>query len=232
MAIREEADQVHFRSFPRERDLAKALDEAFDIQYGDTMGELSLWFAKPKAHTRERFGLYREVLVIYSRHQKTDARILAAINRVISDPRLLDRSEPLLTIIIHEGTDDDAKAVERQADRILILFRGDELLAPDRGNLFVRARLAEHVGAVDLFGVSSPLQTEAGFFGRLPIVEQLAVKTFVKNENSGLSPGIVGGVVELQAALRRGPPCHGGIEERLDGPVLPSVRPGAVRRRR
>jgi len=206
LAIKEDADDVHFRSFPRERDLAKALDEAFDIQYGEKTRELSMWFAKPKPHTRERFGLYREVLVIYSRHQKTDARVLAAINRVTSDARFLDRSEPLLTIVIHEGTEDDAKAVERQADRILVLFRGDELLAPERGNLFVRARLAEHVGAVDLFGVSSPLQTEAGFFGRLPLVEQLAVKTFVKNENSGLF-GLrkTGKTSVLRALQRRGP---------------------------
>jgi hypothetical protein len=186
LAIKEKADELHFRSFPRERDLARALGEAFDIEFGDKSGQLSYWFAKPQDHTRERFGLYREVLVIYSRHQQTDARVLAAISRITSNPVHRDRSEPVLAIVIHEGSDADAIALDRQADRVLVIFRADELLHSARGSLFVRSRIAQQIGAVDLFGVSSPLQNDAYFFGRQSIVEQLATKTFVKVENSGV----------------------------------------------
>lgn len=77
-----EAGRSFFASRPKQREVAVRLDEAFDITYGDMHAELSFWPAGPRPHTRERFGLNQEVLVIYSSHSTTDARVLRAIDAI------------------------------------------------------------------------------------------------------------------------------------------------------
>lgn len=114
MTIKREADEAYFLSHPRERDAARALSEAFDIEFASevrnlgiwTKGsapDLSVWTAKPHASTQERFGLYREVLVVYSGHLKTDARILRTITAICGHEKFKDRVEPVLSIVVHEG---------------------------------------------------------------------------------------------------------------------------------
>jgi hypothetical protein len=56
--------------------LALALGEAFDITFGRERGNLAFWFAEPEATVKDRFGLTKEILVIYSDLGARISRIL------------------------------------------------------------------------------------------------------------------------------------------------------------
>lgn len=185
--IKPEANQSYFAHHPAERDLASKLDEAFDITFGKAHGQLSFWLAQPKRHTTERFGLSQEVLVIYSPHAKTDARVLTAIENIFRSPDFKHRVEKVLFLLIHSGDQSDVEdLVRRQADRIIVPFHVTEFGNSARGNMFLRSRVASAIGALDLFGMSSPITSDRYFFGRDELVQMLMMRTLHRRENAGL----------------------------------------------
>lgn len=188
MGIRDEAYDIHFSKLPDENDLAQRLDEAFDISFGDQHRELSFWIADPKPHTRERFGLRHDgVLVVYSKYSSTDARVLRTVNEISDDPRYRHRLDPVLSLLIHCG--DPAATIDlirSDPDRVIVPFTSNELRDPGKGTLFVRLRIASHFGDIDLFGMSSPLISDRYFFGRDDLVQEIVVRATSRNENSGL----------------------------------------------
>ncbi|RLF38811.1 MAG: ATP-binding protein [Thermoplasmata archaeon] len=186
MAIRPEADRAHFLRYNNEREVASKLDEAFDVTFGSTLGELSFWFAAPKRNVRERFGFNKEVLVIYSPHTRTDARIFNAIHEVMAKEEFRYRLEVGLAILVHNGDDEETRRLlQSQAEWVIIPFKESEL-KDLCGSLFVRARIADVLGSIDLFGMTSPITTDRYFFGRNELVQQLLVRTIRQGENSGL----------------------------------------------
>jgi hypothetical protein len=94
MAIKREADDAHFMSHPEEREVALRLDEGFNITFGRPHGELAKWLAEPTPHVAERFGFAKELLVIYSRHQRTDARVLTTAAAMTKEEREGRRTDP------------------------------------------------------------------------------------------------------------------------------------------
>jgi len=85
MTIIPDARKMYFDSRQEEAELAEALNEAFDVSFAKTHGDLAFWIANPTPRTRERFGLQKEVLVLYSPHPVTDARVLTAIEQAPSE---------------------------------------------------------------------------------------------------------------------------------------------------
>ena len=150
-------------------------------------GGLSFWLAEPQIHVRERFGLLQEVLVIYSQHHKTDARVLTAIESITRSPDFKHRVERVVFLLVHKGTAEEADAICRvSVDRILVPFQADELLDPQKGSAFIRSKLARAVGAVDLFGMTSAITSDKYFFGRHDLVQALVTRSTINKENSGL----------------------------------------------
>lgn len=237
MGIKREADEAYFLSHPKERDAARALGEAFDIEFATHLRDidvwnkgaapdLSIWTAKPHAAAQERFGLYREVLVVYSRHTETDARILRTINAICAHEQFRDRVEPVLSIVVHEGRTSDVRFLDDPADRVVVTFKGEDLRNPKRGDFLIRSALAKKFGAVDLFGVSTPVDSETQFFGRSQLVEQLATKLYVKVENVGVFGLRKTGKTSILRALQRRQQPHGRLTVYLDceNPSLYRVR--------
>lgn len=187
MAIRSQADAVYFLTRPDERDLALRLDEAFNISYGTRYGKQSLWIAEPKPQVRERFGLQNEVLVVYSEHLTTDARVLTTIETASKSSEFKQRIDKVLYIVIHKGDIAETKELmRRDLDRIIVPIHVNELLDPHRGSIFIRRRIAEYIGDVDLFGMSSPISSDKYFFGRDELVQSLVIRSSSRKENSGL----------------------------------------------
>ncbi len=158
MAIKsEQAYEYHFIGRPEELTLAKSLGEAFDVTYGDRFRELSFWFADPKEHACERFGLRDEVLVVYSAHSTVDGRVLRAIGQILADGRFAHRLDPVLVLLIHHG---DAIRVNEflyanEQDHVVVPFRTAELFDASRGDIFIRQRIAQYFGDKDLFGIGA-----------------------------------------------------------------------------
>jgi len=163
------------------------MGEAFDITFRSTRGELSFWFGEPLSHIKKRFGLQQEILIIYSPHNKTDARVMTAIENIVRSPEFKHRVEKVVSILIHNGSIEETKQlIGSSEDRIIIQIHADELLDNNRGSLFVRTKLVESIGAIDLFGMHSPITSDKYFFGRSELVQSLVNRSTVNRENSGL----------------------------------------------
>ncbi len=188
MVIKQNALDIHFSFRPNENELAKLLDEAFDISYGAqlTAGR-SLWIAEPKRNVKDRFGLEREVLVIYSAHTNTDARTLTAIDQIFKDPEYKHRLDKAFVILIHNGDVGEANEIaQSDTDRIIITFHAEELRNPQRGSVYIRQKFAARTEDIDLFGRSSAISVDRDFFGRNGTVQALLVKITSQFENGGL----------------------------------------------
>ena len=187
MAIKPEADNSYFASRPEERTLASHLDEGFDVTFGRSWGGLEMWLAEPKSHMRERFGFAKELLTIYSKHDRTDARVLTSIEHISRTPEFKHRMERAIVLLIHCGDHDDTRQLLKEhPDWIIVPIIARELRNPERGALFLRARIAEIIGNLDLFGMSSPITSDRYFFGRNDLVQQLIVRMTDRGENAGL----------------------------------------------
>jgi len=187
MAIKPEAFAAHFGTRETQRDLANRLNEAFDITHGSVHGQLAFWLADPKPHVRDRFGLEREVLVIYCRHQKTDARVQTAIENISRSPDFRHRIDQVLFLLVHTGSEQQAmEIVASDRDRVIVCLPVSELTDPARGNLYVRSKIAGRFGDIDLFGMSSPITSDRYFFGRDELVQEILIRATTKRENTGL----------------------------------------------
>lgn len=215
MAIHPESDRVFFSGRPRQREIALRLDEAFDVTFGDLHGELFLWLAKAKPHVTERFGINQEVLVIYSPFAETDARILTAIEEISRKNQFRMRIEKIITILVHNGDQHQARALS-SPDRIIIPFHAEELSGPSRGSIFVRSRIAEIIGPMNLFEMSSPIKSDKYLFGRDELIQTLVDRLCFRRENSGLFGLRKTGKTSVLFAVQRRIPDLGILTEYMD----------------
>lgn len=185
MAIKSDTAS-YFDGREKQRLIAQRLDEAFDITYADVHAGFSFWLASPKHHTQERFGLNLEVLVIYSTYPNTDARVLTAVDSIGRLQAFKHRIEKVVFIVIHQGAKNEEDVLRAHPDRIPVIFQAEEFQGPSLGSLFIRTRIAQSIGSIDLYGMSSPIKSDKYFFGRDDIVQALTTRAITRKENSGL----------------------------------------------
>lgn len=204
MSIDSEAYKLHFVSNAEEREVAEVLGDSFDITFGRTSNDLSIWAAKAKPHIEGRFGFFYELLVVYSRHNHTDARVLKLISETLSNPKFASRLDPNVILLIHNG---DAQRTEElckeETKRILIPFTRSQILSPTKGSLFIRNKIADHTGKLDLFGQANPIYSDKHFFGRRSLVQEMYSRLTTKGENLGVFGLRKTGKTSVLAALER-----------------------------
>lgn len=194
----------YFTMSKDELELAKKLDEVFDITFRNTFGDKSFWIGDPKPNIKERFGLQQEVLIIFSEHSKTDARVLTTIENIIRNPDFKYRLDKVLFLLIHNGNQEETeKLLSVSVDRIIVPITIEELNDPSRGALFLRSKIAESIGSIDLFGMTSPITSDKYFFGRNTLVQSLISRTTVQKQNSGLFGLRKTGKTSVLRALQR-----------------------------
>lgn len=187
MAIKPEAQKYFLSSDPQEPSIAHKFDEVFDITYRNTLGNFSFWFGEPKLTVKERFGLQQEVLIVFSKHVVTDARVLTTIENIVRNPDFKFRLDKVLFILIHNGSVEETKnLLKTSEDRIVVPIHLTDLNNPNRGPLFIRSKIAEAIGGIDLFGMTSAITSDKYFFGRNTLVQSLISRITVQRENSGL----------------------------------------------
>lgn len=186
MAIKAEADRIHFETRPDERELAVRLGESFDVSHGTPSRGFSAWILRPKPQIVERFGFDQEILLVYSPHNRTDARAMNEIRELLAEPRESTRLDGVVSLLLHRGSEADVQPlIERETERVVIPFTCDELLDPHRGDFFIRSRLAHVLGQVDLFGLRAPISSDHYFFGRNEVVQSLRTAA-ARGEHRGL----------------------------------------------
>lgn len=204
MGITNEAGVEHFHARPAEMQLAKNLDEGFDITRGEERKGFSFWCAKPKDQVRNRFDLDRELLCIYYPYPVVDARVFGYIRQVLSDRRLRDRLDQVLVLLVHEA--DSAQAAEfvrGHEEWVIVPFSKRGLLSAQRGPLYVRSKIAQFAGSHNLFSFSAPVKKDAYFFGRDAVVHELYKRATAEGESSGVFGLRKTGKTSVLYALRR-----------------------------
>ena len=95
--------------------------------------------------------------------------------------------ERAIVLLIHQGDPEETrKLLQEHPDWIIVPLSATELTHPERGDLFLRSRIADTIGTLDLFGMSSPITSDRYFFGRNDLVQQLIVRLIERGENAGL----------------------------------------------
>lgn len=217
MAIKDDALNAFFRARPQQEALAAALDETFDVSYGNYQFGQAFWLCQPKPSTIERFGLQREVIALYSPHQRPDARLLTALENISRAPEFRHRVETVVALVIYEG---DRGSIEDLAvqgkDWVIIPFSAKEL--KDRGaqTFLIRSRMAQRIGSFDLFGMSSPIKHDKYFYGRDAIVHELVQRALIRKEHSGLFGLRKTGKTSVLFAIQRRLSEKGAIAEYVD----------------
>ena len=129
--------------------------------------------------------------------------MLTAIEKLARTPDLRHRVEKAVFLLIHSGDDDEAVAIARSdREKVIVAISSKDLLAPDRGDLFVRSKLSAVLGSIDLFGMSSPVP-DRYFFGRSQLVQQLSRRLHVQRQNAGLFGLPKTGKTSVLFAIRR-----------------------------
>jgi hypothetical protein len=187
VAIRKHVEDFHFEDRPRERSLALALHEGFDITSAGEEGGFSYWIAAPNEQVKTRFGLMQEVLVLYSQYANNDARVLSTLTKLAESRDFRLRLDRFVYLVIHEGSQQEiTDHMNQVGDTIVIPIEASALLDPKRGDLFLRSRIAKAIGALDLYGMSSAITADKDFFGRDELVQTLATRALTHHESSGL----------------------------------------------
>ncbi len=188
MAIDQNADSIHFAAYPAERTAANALDEAFDITHARRVNGLSVWIAKAHPSVATRFGLEREVVVVFSSYPETDARVLTTFDTIRDSAEFRNRVERTFGVLVHRGDRDLTESLVRTVsdEKVIVSLPEAALTASTRGAMFVRNAIARALAEVDVFGMTSPIRSDAYFFGRDPLVDLLVNRARVQHENSGV----------------------------------------------
>lgn len=66
MTIKADAYARFFSAHLDQAVLADALDEAFDVTFGNQHGGQFAWILEPKGNIAERFGLQKEVIALFA----------------------------------------------------------------------------------------------------------------------------------------------------------------------
>ena len=95
--------------------------------------------------------------------------------------------ERAIVLLVHNGDPEETRhLLQEHPDWIIVPLAFSELRNSARGALFLRARIAETIGTLDLFGMLSPITSDRYFFGRNDLVQQLIVRLIERGENAGL----------------------------------------------
>jgi len=174
---------------------------AKDHLRSDAVRGIGVWFAKPHTKVCEQYGLNLELPVLYSDRNTIDAREIHVLDTFVGDPSFRTRLDHMVSFLIHDLPDADgvARFIREESQSLIIPIPRQELMNAPAD--FVERRLGEHLRTINLFDLTSPIQSASQFFGRESLVVELAAKT--KSGNCGLFGLRKTGKTSILFALRR-----------------------------
>lgn len=192
MAVDKRSLEMHFsKNVPgreTELEVAKRLDGVLDIAFGTEHARCSIWLTNPKYDFRERFGIDRQLAVVYSKYGQIDNRAIGALRSFLKLPKYSDRADRVLALLIHGANQRSAQNECRNIDDwVLVPVTIDSLLASgaDAADIIQRA-VSSRLRTADLFGMSTALETDYYFFGRDDLVHDIAGRNELGRNNHGV----------------------------------------------
>lgn len=205
--IKHTAKEMHFQKNVSEIQVGNALDEGFDVNFGQIYKnnniEVSYYFLGAKEQFMRRFGFEQEILAVYDAHEKSDARIFSAVSDLLNRYKKT-RIDPAVVLIIIEGEKTDIQAMlDRHKEIAYVVIEKAKLLDKRRSSFFLRREFSKVLGSMDLFSLSSPLETDTYLFGREDLLVQTINKVNHQKENSGIFGLRKTGKTSVLFALKR-----------------------------
>jgi hypothetical protein len=192
-SIRLEVRDQHLAYYPEEEDMLKAFLPCFFVTWGRLRRayntELSVYFLNPEPFMKETFGFDQEVMLVYSKYDRLEARSVQAAEQFMADDPARGRVEKLTYFFVSESADTEewfhSYITMSPESKLIIPIAAEDLRANADNAWFVRNKTAKLLYGRDLFDHRLPLEKDTYFFGRSELVVNLfdAIK---RSENRGI----------------------------------------------
>lgn len=170
----------------------RSFQSAFDITWASSRkahgSDYSVYFLRPTEHTKETFGFDLEIMLVYSKYNKLEARTLQSLEQFINDDPARGRVDRLFVALVSEANDPgqwmDEYTSTNEA-RTIAVFSASELRVSAGDAWHVRKVIASQVFTRDLFDFRLPLERDTYFFGRTALLHKFK-DGVARGENRGL----------------------------------------------
>jgi uncharacterized protein YuzB (UPF0349 family) len=175
----------YFREHPDLEPVAKVMGDMFWTSFSGEIREKGArypyFLLSPRPRTRTGFGIQAEVVALYSPYDHVQQRTVDAILRLLD--RHKERVDQLVAVLVsHCDTCAEELAAlvgGRQIRQTIVPLAYTELAytqaegVSKKDRQWVRDQFQKYLYGRDLFDWDSPIQEDAGFFGRDPLVVRL-----------------------------------------------------------
>ncbi|WP_225413491.1 AAA family ATPase [Stigmatella hybrida] len=177
---------------PSLRMMLRAFLHGFDVTWGSSErlfgSHVVMFFLKPEAFVRERFGMDREILLVYSEYNSIEPRILQIASALMSRTPAAGRVEPLMYFLVSPAPElvetVGRLMAENSQSRVAVPLPEQE--CREAGDLtLVQTAVQRHLFSRDLFDIEQPITNDLFFFGRTGLVFELR-DAALRGENVGL----------------------------------------------
>lgn len=192
-SIRIEVREQHLNYHPEEEEILKAFLPCFFVTWGRLRRgyntELSVYFLNPEPFMKETFGFDQEVMLVYSKYDRLEARAIQAAESFLADDPARGRVEKLTYFFVSEAPDTEqwfhSYTSVNPESKLIISITAKELRQNADDAWFIRNKTSRLLYGRDLFDYRLPLEQDTYFFGRSELVVNLfdAIK---RSENRGI----------------------------------------------
>jgi len=192
-SIRLEVREQHLDQHPEEEEILKAFLPCFFVTWARVRRayntELSVYFLNPEPFMKEAFGFDQEVMLVYSKYNRLEARSIQAAESFMADDPARGRVEKLTYFFVSEASDTEewfnSYTSTNPESKLIIPITAEDLRKNANDAWFVRNKTSKLLYGRDLFDYRLPLEKDTYFFGRSELVVNLfdAIK---RSENRGI----------------------------------------------
>lgn len=144
-------------------------------------------FLQPGKEFREYYNLYNEVLLLFSPYDEFENRTLDFVDKTLNDYE--NRLDKVCIFLVSKDESIETKInllnENNKDSRIIIPFTYGEILKKEISKATITNKLRKYFYNRDLFALESPLKTEAYFYGRNKLIQELYDK-YKLGEHAGL----------------------------------------------
>ncbi len=185
-----------YNFFRNKRDLLNLLkpfqEFGFDVTWANERRSqntfLTVALLKPKKHLSDIYSFEYEIVVAYSKYNKTEPRTLRAIEQIMSEDPIRGRVETLWYYLISEDENViswiRSYLLEQKESKIIIPFIANEIRRKD-DQFLIKNRMQAHFISLDRFKHTLPLHEDTYFFGRTKEIGEI-LDNIRRGENVGL----------------------------------------------
>lgn len=181
---------LNVKGTSRERYIIRKMSEFYGVTFSriETFKntEYNFSFLQPGDEYLEKFNMYNEFLIIFSKFESFDRRIFDFVDKTLVDYD--NRLDKVCIFLVSNDSSIESKIEDLNAEN-----KDTKLIVPFTYKQFeqnfekvdLENKLRKYFYNRDLFAIESPIKNESYFFGRKQIVQEFYSK-YVSGEQSGL----------------------------------------------